>query len=60
MDPHSFAALMRHCRSVAGFLNTVDFDELADCAARLNASDAERLMIAILADAARRMPPGHP
>lgn len=60
MDPASYTAIMSNCRSVAGFLGTVDFDELAECAGELRAPEKDRDLIDILGTAARRLPAGHP
>jgi hypothetical protein len=60
MDSSSYAAVMKNCRQVAGFLGTVDFDELDRCARHLNAGAGDRLLIDVLGDAARRLPKAHP
>jgi hypothetical protein len=59
MDNGSYAAVMKSCRQVAGFLATVDFDELAHCAKVLNAPDRDRALIDALCDAARQLPKAH-
>lgn len=58
MDNGSYIAMMASCRKVAGFLVTVDFDELEDCAEQRKAPEIERYLIAVLGDTARRLPKG--
>jgi hypothetical protein len=59
MDNNSYGALMRNLWHVSGLLRTVDFSELHACAVKLNANPNDLGMIAVLADAARRLPRSH-
>lgn len=58
MDKTAYRVIMLNVRNAAGFLQLVDWHEMR-AAAELHGSAADAHLLAVLADAAGRLPRGH-